>query len=157
MPTIKKLTPMPALEPFAPFTTIPARLRTLFGEPFADVFPTFTPTMGFVPPVEIIEKGDEILVAVELPGMKKEDVEIVLHENALTIRGEKKLEKKEKEERENVRYLVYERGYGEFVRSFTLPTAVAPDKVNATFEAGMLYIHLPKTVEAKERLIPIGG
>ena len=144
------ITRVPSLESWSPFTTMPARFRTLFGEPLADMF---TPSVGWMPSVEVTEKGEEILVSCELPGMEKEDVEIVLQNNVLTIRGEKKEERKE--ETESKRYLVYERNYGAFARSFTLPTNVAADKVTAAFEKGVLMIHLPKTAEAKDRLIPI--
>ena len=146
----KLITRLPGFEGMSPLSSMPARFRTLFGEPFADVF---TPSIGWTPSVEVTEKGEEILVSCELPGMEKEDVEIVLQNNVLTIRGEKKEERKE--ESESKRYLVYERNYGAFARSFTLPTNVAADKVAANFEKGVLVIHLPKTAEAKDRLIPI--
>jgi len=150
MPSNKLITRMPGFEGFSTLSAMPARWSRLFGEPFADIL---APSMGWVPSVEVSEKGDEILVNCELPGMAKEDVEIVLQNNVLTIRGEKKEERKE--ETENKRYLVYERNYGAFARSFTLPTNVSADKVSATFEKGVLSIHLPKTAEAKDRLIPI--
>jgi HSP20 family protein len=152
MPSNKLSTRIPNLEGYAPFSTMPARFRTLFGEPFSDLF---VPSVGWIPSVEVTEKGEDIVVSCELPGMVKEDVEIVLQNNVLTIRGEKKEERKE--EMEGRRYLVTERNYGSFARSFTLPTTVAADKVNATFEKGVLTIHLPKTAESKDRLIPIKG
>ena len=152
MPSNKLMTRMPSLEQFAPFATMPSRFRTLFGEPFSDLY---VPTAAWMPSVEVAEKGEDIVVTCELPGMVKEDVEIVLQNNVLTIRGEKKEERKE--ETESKRYLVTERNYGSFVRAFTLPATVAADKVNATFEKGVLSIHLPKTAEAKDRLIPIKG
>ena len=85
--------------------------------------------------------------------MRPEECQIVLRDNVLTLSGEKKAERVE--EKENVRYLTYERTYGAFVRSFTLPTMVATDKAVATFHDGILRIELPKTVEAKGREIPI--
>jgi HSP20 family protein len=150
MPSNKLSTRIPNLESYVPFSAMPARFRTLFGEPFSDLF---VPSVGWVPSVEVTEKGVEILVSCELPGMQKEDVEIVLQNNVLTIRGEKKEERKE--ESESKRYLVYERNYGSFSRSFSLPTNVSADKVNASFSNGVLTIHLPKTAESKDRLIPI--
>jgi HSP20 family protein len=150
MPSNKMTTRIPNLEGFSSLSAMPTRFRTLFGEPFTDLF---APAIGWMPSVEVSEKGDEILVHCELPGMSKEDVEIVLQNNVLTIRGEKKEERKE--EAESKRYLVYERNYGAFARSFTLPTNVSADKVSATFDKGVLSIHLPKTAEAKDRLIPI--
>jgi HSP20 family protein len=150
MPSNKLSTRIPNLESYVPFSAMPARFRTLFGEPFSDLF---VPSVGWVPSVEVTEKGVEILVSCELPGLQKEDVEIVLQNNVLTIRGEKKEERKE--ESESKRYLVYERNYGSFSRSFSLPTNVSADKVNASFSNGVLTIHLPKTAESKDRLIPI--
>jgi HSP20 family protein len=146
----KLMTRIPSLESFSPLSTMPARFRTLFGDSFQDAF---APSVGWVPSVEVTEKGEDIIVSCELPGMVKEDVEIVLQNNVLTIRGEKKEERKE--ESESKRYLVYERNYGSFSRSFSLPTNVSADKVNASFSNGVLTIHLPKTAESKDRLIPI--
>ncbi|HUO51911.1 MAG TPA: Hsp20/alpha crystallin family protein, partial [Gemmatimonadaceae bacterium] len=91
MPTNKLVTRIPSLESFSPFASMPTRWSRLFSEPFADVL---TPAIGWVPSVEVSEKGDEILVSCELPGMAKEDVEIVLQNNVLTVRGEKKEERK---------------------------------------------------------------
>ncbi len=150
MSSNKLITRMPSFENVTPFTAMPARFRALFGESLEDAF---APSMGWVPSVEVTEKGEDIIVSCELPGMVKEDVEIVLKNNVLTIRGEKKEERKE--EVTSKRYLVYERSYGSFSRSFSLPTTVSADKVNATFENGVLTIHLPKTAESKDRLIPI--
>jgi HSP20 family protein len=149
MLTLKKLAPISAFEPFAPLTEMSNRYRALFGEPFADLF---APT-GWVPPVEIAETEEKLVITAELPGMRPEECQIVLRDNVLTLSGEKKAEGVE--EKENVRYLTYERTFGVFVRSFTLPTMVATDKAVATFHDGILRIELPKTVEAKGREIPI--
>lgn len=111
---------------------------------------------GAFPSVEVDEDDKEIRVSAELPGMEEKDVEVVLKDNVLTLRGEKKTEKTEKGEGNGGTYS--ERYYGRFERSFTLDSEVDADKVKATFKNGVLTVTLPKTETAreKERRIPIG-
>jgi HSP20 family protein len=104
-----------------------------------------------MPPVDIKESGDALILAVELPGMSKENVHITLENNVLTIAGERKFEKDVKEEN----YHRIERAYGEFARSFTLPGNVRYDQVDAKFDNGVLNVVLPKAEEAKPRKIAI--
>jgi HSP20 family protein len=92
------------------------------------------------PCVDIAEDDREILVKVSLPEMKKEDVKVGVTDGVLTISGERKLEKEEK----NKRYHRIESEYGSFSRSFTLPAGVAAEKVAADFKDGILKVHLPK-------------
>jgi HSP20 family protein len=106
---------------------------------------------GWLPAVDIRETGDALSLLVELPGLKREDVEITLENGVLTVKGERKFEKDVKEEN----YHRIERTYGAFARSFTLPRNVQPDKVKAGFEDGVLRIDLPKSEEAKPRRIDI--
>jgi len=101
----------------------------------------------FNPAVDLVDIDGSLQVKVELPGMKKDDVEISLKEDLLTIKGEKK---EEKEEKEQSRYYV-ERTYGTFSRTLTLPTPVKSDQVKAVFEDGILMITLPKDEEEKVR------
>jgi HSP20 family protein len=103
--------------------------------------------------VDITETNGEILVKAELPGMTKEDVDIEIEGNVLTLKGEKK---EEKEETEKEHYL-YECIYGAFQRSFTLPTAVKEDQVKAEFKEGVLRITLPKSGEPRGKKIQIAG
>jgi HSP20 family protein len=135
--------------PAEEMTRMQRRMRRLFEEPFRLDF--ITEDMGWMPAVEVVETDGAIEVTAELPGMSKEDVEIHLEQNVLTIRGEKKeeMERKEKE-----RYL-YERFYGSFQRAFTLPAPVDEGKVTAEFRNGVLKIHLPKTAEVKGKKISI--
>jgi HSP20 family protein len=97
--------------------------------------------------VDIFEEEDNVVVKAELPGMKKEDIEITLKDDVLTISGEKKRE--EKVEKKN--YYKLERSYGSFTRTFRLPTQVQADKSKAKFENGVLEIIVPKTEEAKKK------
>ncbi|MGQ0676301.1 MAG: Hsp20/alpha crystallin family protein, partial [Rhodospirillales bacterium] len=88
-----------------------------------------------------------IEVTAELPGMEEKDVELVVQDDVLTIRGEKKFEKEEK----NKDYHMVERQYGSFQRSFTLPDIVDREKIAAKFDKGVLNVTLPKSAKAKER------
>jgi len=106
---------------------------------------------NWTPAVDIVEKTDEYLVALELPGVNKDDVKITLESNVLTIRGEKKQESEKKDE--NLHRV--ERSYGMFQRSFTLPLTVKSDKIDASYKDGVLQIHLPKAEEAKPKAIDV--
>jgi len=107
----------------------------------------------FMPPVSIREDGDKLVLEAELPGMTEKDIEIEFENNILTIRGEKS---HEREEHDGERYHVWERQYGSFQRSFTLPRTVRGEDVSASFDDGVLTVVLPKTPEAKGRKIQIG-
>lgn len=103
------------------------------------------------PSVDISETKDNVLIKAEMPGLSRDDVKISVQDNMLTLTGEKKQEKEEKE----TNYHRIERSYGAFSRSFTLPTSVKSDKIKATYKDGVLSITLPKTEEVKPKEIPI--
>ena len=103
------------------------------------------------PSVDISETEDNVIIKAEMPGLNKDEVKISLQDNTLTLMGEKKLEKVEKD----ANYHRVERSYGVFNRSFTLPTSVKSDKIKATYKDGILSITLPKTEEVKPKEIPI--
>jgi len=106
---------------------------------------------AWTPAVDIAEHDEQYLVKVELPGVNKEDVKITLENNILTIRGEKKQEKETRKES----YHRVERSYGSFQRSFTLPTTIKSDKIDAAYKDGILQITLPKAEEAKPKQIEV--
>lgn len=108
----------------------------------------------WLPAVNVEETRDELVLTAELPGMRREDVEIEMENNVLTIRGQKEETREESEER---RYHVWERRHGTFQRSFSLPRTVAADEISARFENGILHVHMPKAQEAKGRKIEIRG
>jgi HSP20 family protein len=112
-----------------------------------------TPFGGMVLRMDVTEDEDRIRVAVELPGMDENNVEVTLRDNVLTVKGEKKEETEETEKP----YTYMERSYGSFHRSIPLDAEVVAEKAEATFEKGVLTISLPKTAEAKKpyRKIPI--
>jgi HSP20 family protein len=99
------------------------------------------------PAVDLYEEKDDIVVKAELPGMEKDNIEVNLSDNRLTIKGEKKQEEEVKKEG----YYRSERSYGSFVRTLELPRKVQTDKVKAAFKSGILEIRLPKTEEAKKK------
>ncbi|HSA57875.1 MAG TPA: Hsp20/alpha crystallin family protein [Gemmatimonadaceae bacterium] len=128
------------------------RLRRFFNEAFpafpGDALPMAEP-LGWMPAVEIIENAEEMILTAELPGLAKENVEVTFEEDVLTIRGEKKEEKKEGNG--DKRFHVWERTYGAFRRSFTLPRTVDPGKIVAEFKDGVLTVRMPKAAQAKAK------
>ena len=103
------------------------------------------------PSVDVTEDKDSLVVKAEMPGLNKDDVKISVQDSILTLKGEKKQEKEEKE----TDYHRIERSYGSFCRSFQLPTTVKADKIKANYKDGVLSIILPKTEEVKPKEIPI--
>ncbi|MEW6163240.1 MAG: Hsp20/alpha crystallin family protein [Nitrospirota bacterium] len=99
------------------------------------------------PSVDVFEEGNDVVVKAELPGMSKEDIDVKLTDDIITISGEKK--KEEKVEKKD--YYRVERSYGSFARSFRLPTEVQTDKATAKFKEGVLEIRIPKTEAAKKK------
>lgn len=112
-------------------------------------------TAAFVPPVDIYEDEHRIVLKLEVPGMKENELDIQLENNVLTVKGERKFEKEEKEEN----FHRIERRYGSFYRSFTVPNTVNTENVRAGYDAGVLRIELEKRAEAKPKQIKveIGG
>ncbi|MGH9615775.1 MAG: Hsp20/alpha crystallin family protein [Acidobacteriaceae bacterium] len=106
---------------------------------------------AFVPPVDIYEDANHIVLKLEVPGMKLEDFDIQLENNTLTVRGERRFEKETKEEN----YHRVERRYGSFARVFTLPNTLDQESVKAHYDAGVLAIELGKRAEAKPKQIKV--
>ena len=107
---------------------------------------------GFVPAVDIYEDEHAITLKVEVPGIEEKDIDVLLENQTLTLRGERKFEKEEKEEN----FHRIERRYGSFTRSFTLPNTVDTANVKAEYANGVLSVRLPKRAEAKPRQIKVG-
>jgi len=115
--------------------------------PFAEEFPL----TKWTPACDIYETEKELVVKAELPGIKKENVNVTIENNLLTIHGERKFEEETKKDN----YHRVERSYGEFMRSFTLPVFVDPAKILAEFNEGILKLTLPKREEAKPKQIEV--
>ncbi|MGA7525590.1 MAG: Hsp20/alpha crystallin family protein [Acidobacteriaceae bacterium] len=108
-------------------------------------------TAAFVPPVDVYEDEHKIVLKLEVPGLKENDLDIQLENNLLTVKGERKFEKEEKEEN----FHRIERRYGSFYRSFTIPSTVNPENVKASYDAGVLRIELEKRAEARPKQIKV--
>lgn len=106
---------------------------------------------GWLPSVDLYEEKDNVIVRAELPGMKKEEIGLSLHEGVLTISGERKLE----ENQLGSEVHRSERLLGRFQRSISLPSPVQPDKVSAEYKDGLLTVTLPKTEEVKPKQIKV--
>jgi len=103
--------------------------------------------------VDIFENKDQIVLEAELPGMNRDDFELSIENNVITLRGERQFEKKE----DTDNYHRVERSYGAFTRSFTLPQTVSAEGATAEYQNGVLRVILPKREETKARRIEIGG
>ena len=105
----------------------------------------------WTPRVDLAETEDGYLIHLDVPGMSKEDLDINFHENALTVRGERKAE----EASEQRNYVRVERAYGSFYRSFTLPKAIKHEGIEANYQDGVLTVRVPKAEESKPRRIEV--
>jgi HSP20 family protein len=129
-------------------------LRREIDRVFEDAFGGRSGGATWAPAVDVCEEKDEIRLDVDLPGIKPENVDINVENGLLTIRGEKRDERKEGEEG---RYHMIERSYGSFFRSFTLPQGVSEEQISADFEHGVLHIRIPKAALPQPRRIQISG
>jgi HSP20 family protein len=139
-------------DPFRDMFALQNRVNSLFqefnrGQGETDA----VATSAFVPAVDIYEDEHKIVVKLEVPGMKQEDLDIRFENNTLTVRGERKFEKEEKEEN----FHRIERRYGTFYRAFTVPNTVNTEGIKADYEAGVLRIELEKRAEAKPKQIKV--
>jgi len=149
------MTLMTRWEPFREFSGMQERLNRmnrLFRESYSPEGPEEAlTTTSFAPPVDIYEDEHTITLKMEVPGIDEKDIDVRIEGNTLSVRGERKLEKDEKEEN----YRRMERQYGSFTRSFTLPSSVDPTQVSAHYEKGVLKLNLAKRAEAKPKQIKI--
>jgi len=142
-------------EPFREFSTMQDRMNRmnrLFRESYSPEAPEEAlTTTNFAPPVDIYEDEHTITLKLDVPGVEEKDIDVRIQDNTLTVHGERKIEKEEKEEN----YRRVERQYGTFTRSFTLPSSVDPAQVNAQYDNGVLQISLAKRAEAKPKQIKV--
>jgi HSP20 family protein len=126
-------------------------LNSFFDMPFSSGFGRASQLFtGWSPALDLYETDDHFVAVVELPGMRKEDIDISLHDGTLTISGERKNESNNGETAQRT-----ERYVGTFRRSIALPTRVDANKVNATYQDGILKVTLPKAEEAKPKQIQV--
>jgi HSP20 family protein len=138
-------------EPFREFSTLQDRLNRLFQQSVSEGRDESLTTSSFAPAVDVYEDDHQVTLKIEVPGIDEKDIDVRLENNTLTVHGERKLEKEEKEEN----YRRVERQYGSFTRSFTLPQTVDAEKVSAQYDKGVLKIKLAKKAEAKPKQIKI--
>lgn len=141
-------------DPFKEMDDLQTRVAKLFG-----LTPPRTEAGGkewmtvteWTPQIDIIEDDKEWLLKADLPEVKKDDVKVNVENGVLTITGERKFEKEEKDKK----YHRVERAYGNFLRSFALPDDADSTKVNAEFKDGVLKVHLPKSEKAKPKAVEV--
>ena len=142
-------------QPFRELSTMQDRMNRmdrLFRESYSPEGPEEAlTTTSFAPPVDIYEDEHNVALKLEVPGIDEKDIDVRIEGNTLTVHGERKIEKEEKEE--NFRRI--ERQYGSFTRSFTLPSSVDPAQVSANYDKGVLKINLAKKAEAKPKQIKV--
>jgi HSP20 family protein len=134
------------------FSTLQDRMNRIFREAFSpEGSDEALTTSNFAPPVDVYEDEHNINLKIEVPGIDEKDINVSIENNTLTVRGERRFEKDEKEEN----FQRVERMYGSFTRSFTLPNTVDPEQVSAHYEKGVLRIRLAKKAEAKPKQIKV--
>ena len=136
---------------FGRLTDLRDEIDRLFDSPLTELARTSNLLSGWNPALDLYEDKDNLYVKVELPGMKREEIDVSLHEGSLSISGERKSEQKH----EDAEVYRAERFFGRFQRTVTLPTPVAGKKVKAQYKDGILNITLPKTEEAKPKHIDV--
>jgi HSP20 family protein len=141
-------------DPFRDLRTLQEEVNRLFSTNLTRSFGEEAIGRGaWSPSVDIYENKDQIVLEAELPGMKKEDFDLSIENNVITLRGERQFEKKE----DNDNYHRVERSYGAFTRSFTLPQTVSSEGATAEYQNGVLRVTLPKREETKARRIEVKG
>ena len=139
-------------EPFEGLNRLHSRINDLFDENFSWARALPSATAGtWLPPVDILESKDAYLIRADLPGMKKEDFHLEVNDGTLTLSGERKSESLA----DGVEYHRNERVNGRLSRSFYLPQTVKQDGITASYQDGILEIHVPKAEEAKPKQIAI--
>lgn len=139
-------------DPFRELATLQERVNRLFQESAGGGAETSLTTAGaFIPPVDVYEDEQGLRLKLEVPGIEEKDLDIRMENNVLTVRGERKFEKEEKEEN----FHRIERRYGSFTRSFSLPNTVDQESVSADYKNGVLTLLLAKRAEAKPKQIKV--
>jgi HSP20 family protein len=138
-------------EPFREFATLQDRMNRLFRESYSEGRDESLTTSSFAPAVDVYEDEHKVALKIEVPGIEEKDIDVRVENNTLTVHGERKIEKEEKEEN----YRRVERQYGSFTRTFTLPQTVDTENVSANYDKGVLKINLPKKAEAKPKQIKV--
>lgn len=138
--------------PFSELQSIQDQIGRMFDSPAGRDDDASLMRGSWIPPVDVSEEGDHLILKAELPGMNEDDIEIEFENGLLTLKGERAFES----EKNDRNYHRIERSYGKFVRSFNLPRSVDAEGIQAAYENGVLEVKIPKREEAKPRQIRIG-
>ncbi|MFZ1131681.1 MAG: Hsp20/alpha crystallin family protein [Terriglobales bacterium] len=139
-------------DPFHEFVTLQDRMNRLFRDARGpEGQDESLSTSAFAPPVDVYEDEHNVTLKIEVPGIDEKDIDVRIENNTLTVHGERKFEKEEKEEN----YRRVERQYGSFTRTFTLPNTVDQESVQADYDKGVLKVKLAKKAEAKPKQIKV--
>ena len=139
-------------DPFREFVTLQDRMNRLFRDSFGpEGREEALTSTTFAPPVDVYEDEHNVTLKIEVPGIEEKDIDVRIENNTLTVHGERKFEKEEKEEN----YRRVERQYGSFTCTFTLPNTVEQESVQADYDKGVLKIKLAKKAEAKPKQIKV--
>ncbi len=139
------------VEPSGEWNPLEMMRDLMSWDPFRELTRTMPSGAAFVPSFEVKERKDAFTVKADLPGVREEDLDVSLTENRLTISGTRDEEKKE----EGERYYTYERSYGNFTRSFTLPEGIDAEHIEAELKDGVLNVTLPKRPEVQPKKISL--
>jgi HSP20 family protein len=136
-------------DPFREVAALQNRVNALFRD-FSEGEDA-VPAASFIPAVDVYEDDKKVVLKLEVPGIEEKDLDVRVENNTLTVKGERKMDREEKEEN----FHRIERRYGSFFRAFTLPTTVDADNVAASYQAGVLKLELNKKPEAQPKQIKI--
>ncbi|HTW80189.1 MAG TPA: Hsp20/alpha crystallin family protein [Terracidiphilus sp.] len=136
-------------DPFREVAALQNRVNSLFRD-FNEGESAMT-TASFIPAVDIYEDSDKVVLKLEVPGIEEKDLDVRVENHTLTVKGERKLDKEEKEEN----FHRIERRYGSFYRAFTLPNTVDTENIGASYNAGVLKLELKKKPEAQPKQIKV--
>ena len=137
-------------EPFRDLMAMQERMTRLFDETLSRIWKEEGVARGvWSPPVDVLERGDELILKVDLPEMTQSEIDIKVEENTLTIQGERRFVK----ETGDTNYLQIERPYGAFHRTFTLSRRIDQEKIKASYKNGVLQVIIPKKEEARRKQI----
>ena len=138
-------------EPFRDLMAMQDRMTRLIDETLSRIWKEDVAREVWSPPVDILERGNEVVLKVDLPGVSQEEIDIRVEENSLTIQGERRLLKETSEEN----YIQIERPYGTFRRTFNIPRMIRQERIKASYKDGVLTIVLPRRQEPQPRQIMV--
>ena len=138
-------------DPYRDVVALQNRMNSLFQDFSRNGENEAVTASGFVPPVDIYEDEHKLVLKIEIPGMRQQDLDVRMENNTLTVKGERSFQSEGKEEN----FHRVERRYGSFYRSFTVPNTINPESIKADYDAGVLRVELEKKAESKPRQIKV--